>query len=85
MPLQLSEELVNFLGTGETSMARSAVIKHLWTYIKENDLQVQFINSTICMSIFTLIPTHANKFLLCAVSYLNLGFDQYMHLSLYHY
>ncbi|KAF3323992.1 upstream activation factor subunit spp27-like isoform X1 [Carex littledalei] len=39
MPLQLSEELVNFLGTGETSMARSAVIKHLWTYIKENDLQ----------------------------------------------
>lgn len=40
MPLQLSEELVNFLGTGETSLARSAVIKHLWAYIKENNLQV---------------------------------------------
>ncbi|KAJ4812501.1 SWIB/MDM2 domain containing protein [Rhynchospora pubera] len=39
MPLQLSEELINFLGTGETSMARTDVVKRMWAYIKENDLQ----------------------------------------------
>ncbi|KAJ1701651.1 hypothetical protein LUZ63_001430 [Rhynchospora breviuscula] len=39
MPLQLSEELINFLGTGETSMARTDVVKRMWAYIKENELQ----------------------------------------------
>ncbi|XP_044470012.1 upstream activation factor subunit spp27-like [Mangifera indica] len=38
-PLQLSEALVKFLGTGESSLSRSDVIKRMWDYIKENNLQ----------------------------------------------
>lgn len=39
-PLQLSDALVNFLGTGESELSRSDVIKRMWEYIKGNDLQV---------------------------------------------
>ena len=39
-PLQLSDALVNFLGTGESALSRSDVIKRMWDYIKGNNLQV---------------------------------------------
>ncbi|KAK7307601.1 hypothetical protein VNO77_40808 [Canavalia gladiata] len=38
-PLQLSDALVNFLGTGESELSRSDVIKRMWDYIKGNNLQ----------------------------------------------
>lgn len=39
-PLQLSDALVNFLGTGESELPRAEVIKRMWDYIKGNNLQV---------------------------------------------
>lgn len=38
--IPLSEALVKFLGTGETSLAPSDVIKRIWEYIDHNNLQV---------------------------------------------
>ncbi|KAI3895801.1 hypothetical protein MKW98_025592 [Papaver atlanticum] len=38
-PLKLSDALVKFLGTGETSLSRAEVIKKMWEYIKLNNLQ----------------------------------------------
>ncbi|XP_028779390.1 upstream activation factor subunit spp27 isoform X2 [Neltuma alba] len=38
-PLQLSDALINFLGTGENALSRSDVIKRMWDYIKGNNLQ----------------------------------------------
>ncbi|GLT39041.1 hypothetical protein SLA2020_132490 [Shorea laevis] len=38
-PLQLSDALVKFLGTGENALSRADVIKRMWDYIKENNLQ----------------------------------------------
>ncbi|KAF7828755.1 upstream activation factor subunit spp27-like isoform X1 [Senna tora] len=38
-PLQLSDALANFLGTGESELPRSDVIKRMWDYIKGNNLQ----------------------------------------------
>ncbi|KAJ1419104.1 SWIB/MDM2 domain [Sesbania bispinosa] len=38
-PLQLSDALVNFLGTGESELSRADVIKRMWDYIKGNNLQ----------------------------------------------
>ncbi|KAK8685874.1 hypothetical protein V6N13_124907 [Hibiscus sabdariffa] len=38
-PLQLSDALIKFLGTGENELTRAAVIKRMWDYIKENNLQ----------------------------------------------
>ncbi|KAL8151442.1 hypothetical protein V2J09_021250 [Rumex salicifolius] len=38
-PIPLSEELINFLGTGETQLSRSEVIKRMWDYFKKNELQ----------------------------------------------
>ncbi|GKU94678.1 hypothetical protein SLEP1_g8134 [Rubroshorea leprosula] len=38
-PLQLSDALVKFLGTGESALSRANVIKRMWDYIKENNLQ----------------------------------------------
>ncbi|CAJ1929763.1 unnamed protein product [Sphenostylis stenocarpa] len=38
-PLQLSDALVNFLGTGESELPRTDVIKRMWDYIKGNNLQ----------------------------------------------
>ena len=43
MPLQLSNDLVKFIGTGESMLSRSDVVKRMWEYIKENNLQVNFI------------------------------------------
>lgn len=40
MPLQLSDDLVKFIGTGESMLSRSDVVKRMWDYIKENKLQV---------------------------------------------
>ncbi|KAK3145976.1 hypothetical protein QOZ80_3BG0259970 [Eleusine coracana subsp. coracana] len=39
MPLQLSDDLVKFIGTGESMLSRSDVVKRMWNYIKENNLQ----------------------------------------------
>ncbi|KAJ7952917.1 upstream activation factor subunit spp27-like [Quillaja saponaria] len=38
-PLQLSDTLVNFLGTGESALSRADVVKRMWDYIKQNNLQ----------------------------------------------
>ncbi|XP_039062385.1 upstream activation factor subunit UAF30-like [Hibiscus syriacus] len=38
-PVQLSDALFKFLGTGENEFTRAAVIKRMWDYIKENNLQ----------------------------------------------
>ncbi|VVA98182.1 unnamed protein product [Arabis nemorensis] len=38
-PLPLSDALVKFLGNGESSLSRADVVKRLWKYIKQNDLQ----------------------------------------------
>ncbi|KAJ0963414.1 hypothetical protein J5N97_028536 [Dioscorea zingiberensis] len=38
-PLQLSDALVKFIGTGERALPRSDVVKRIWGYIKENQLQ----------------------------------------------
>ncbi|KAG8384431.1 hypothetical protein BUALT_Bualt04G0117200 [Buddleja alternifolia] len=38
-PLKLSDALVKFLGTGESELPRSDVIKRMWDYIKLNNLQ----------------------------------------------
>lgn len=38
----LSDALVKFLGTGETSLARTDVIKRIWNYINHNNLQDPF-------------------------------------------
>ncbi|KAH9711742.1 SWIB/MDM2 domain containing protein [Citrus sinensis] len=39
-PLQLSDALIKFLGTGESALPRSDVIKRMWDYIKEKNLQL---------------------------------------------
>ncbi|XP_066386097.1 upstream activation factor subunit spp27-like [Miscanthus floridulus] len=39
VPLQLSDDLVKFIGTGESMLSRSDVVKKMWDYIKENNLQ----------------------------------------------
>ena len=39
-PLPLSDALVKFLGTGESALPRSDVVKRIWDYIKQNNLQV---------------------------------------------
>ncbi|KAF5199696.1 Upstream activation factor subunit spp27, partial [Thalictrum thalictroides] len=38
-PLPISEAMVKFIGTGERILPRSAVVKRIWDYIKENNLQ----------------------------------------------
>lgn len=44
-PIPLSEALVKFLGTGESALARSDVVKRIWDYIKQNNLQVSNITN----------------------------------------
>lgn len=39
-PIKLSDALVKFLGTGESALPRSDVVKRIWDYIKLNNLQV---------------------------------------------
>ncbi|KAF9611420.1 hypothetical protein IFM89_032089 [Coptis chinensis] len=38
-PLPLSDALAKFIGTGESILPRSTVVKRIWDYIKANDLQ----------------------------------------------
>ncbi|GAV89057.1 LOW QUALITY PROTEIN: SWIB domain-containing protein/DEK_C domain-containing protein, partial [Cephalotus follicularis] len=38
-PLQLSDALVNFIGTGESEFSRADTVKRMWDYIKQNNLQ----------------------------------------------
>lgn len=44
-PLKLSDALVKFLGTGESALPRSGVVKRIWDYIKLNNLQVNVITA----------------------------------------
>ncbi|XP_021714241.1 upstream activation factor subunit spp27-like [Chenopodium quinoa] len=46
-PLPLSDALVKFLGTGESALTRAVVIKRVWEYIKENNLQDPFAKKTV--------------------------------------
>ncbi|KAF2316620.1 hypothetical protein GH714_041961 [Hevea brasiliensis] len=39
VPLPLSDALVKFFGTGENTLSRADVVKRMWEYIKQNDLQ----------------------------------------------
>jgi upstream activation factor subunit UAF30 len=39
-PLQLSDALVKFFGTGESELSRAGAVKRMWEYIKQNNLQV---------------------------------------------
>jgi upstream activation factor subunit UAF30 len=38
-PLPLSDALVTFLGTGESQLSRAEVVKRIWGYIKDKNLQ----------------------------------------------
>ncbi|KAL5788423.1 hypothetical protein ACOSP7_005372 [Xanthoceras sorbifolium] len=38
-PLPLSDALMKFFGTGENVLSRADVVKRMWAYIKQNDLQ----------------------------------------------
>ncbi|KAA8547227.1 hypothetical protein F0562_003909 [Nyssa sinensis] len=38
-PLPLSDALVKFFGTGESALSRADVVKRIWEYIKQNNLQ----------------------------------------------
>ncbi|KAE7999559.1 hypothetical protein FH972_003974 [Carpinus fangiana] len=38
-PLQLSDALVKFFGTGESELSRAGAVKRMWEYIKQNNLQ----------------------------------------------
>ncbi|XP_051140191.1 upstream activation factor subunit spp27-like [Andrographis paniculata] len=38
-PIKLSDALIKFLGTGESELSRSDVVKRMWDYIKLNNLQ----------------------------------------------
>lgn len=46
-PLPLSDTLIRFLGTGETALTRADVIKRVWEYIKDNDLQDPYEKKTV--------------------------------------
>lgn len=39
-PLPLSDALMKFFGTGESTLSRPDVVKRMWEYIKQNGLQV---------------------------------------------
>lgn len=39
-PIPISDALVKFLGTGESALSRADVVKRIWEYIKQNNLQV---------------------------------------------
>ncbi|KAF5779367.1 putative transcription regulator SWI/SNF-BAF60b family [Helianthus annuus] len=43
-PIPLSEALVKFLGTCEDALARSDVVKRIWDYIKQNNLQLHMFD-----------------------------------------
>ncbi|XP_058069294.1 upstream activation factor subunit spp27 isoform X2 [Magnolia sinica] len=38
-PIPLSAALVKFIGTGESALSRADVVKRMWEYIKQNNLQ----------------------------------------------
>ncbi|KAM7520519.1 hypothetical protein LguiB_019481 [Lonicera macranthoides] len=38
-PIPISDALVKFLGTGESALSRADVVKRIWEYIKQNNLQ----------------------------------------------
>ncbi|CAO2827981.1 unnamed protein product [Amaranthus hypochondriacus] len=46
-PLPLSENLIKFLGTGESALTRPDVIRRVWEYIKDNNLQDPFDKKTV--------------------------------------
>lgn len=57
-PIPLSGALVKFLGTGESALPRSDVIKRIWDYIKQHDLQVFPQISSINKSVVNFLTIH---------------------------
>ncbi|TXG64391.1 hypothetical protein EZV62_011385 [Acer yangbiense] len=55
-PLPLSDALVEFLGTGENALSRAAVVKRMWEYIKQNDLQVCLSCSWLTIAVIIVAP-----------------------------
>lgn len=45
-PHPISEELMQFFDTDESELSRSEVVKRMWKYIKDNDLQVSIYSSS---------------------------------------
>jgi hypothetical protein len=60
-PLPISDELSNFFGLGEKLLPRTEVVKRLWAYIKEHNLQVRVSCFLCCVSRF-LSPTSSADF-----------------------
>lgn len=52
-PLPLSDALIKFLGDGESSFSRADVVKRLWEYIEQNDLQVCYFLSELVVILLT--------------------------------
>lgn len=53
-PLPLSDALIKFLGDGgESYLSRADVVKRLWEYIEQNDLQVFYLLSALLLFFFT--------------------------------
>lgn len=44
-PIPLSDALVKFIGTGESALSRADVVKRMWDYIKQNNLQVVLVTT----------------------------------------
>lgn len=67
-PLPLSDALIKFLGDGESSFSRADVVKRLWEYIEQNDLQVCYFLSELVVILltasFTLFSFHELRILL---------------------
>ncbi|KAB1214671.1 Upstream activation factor subunit UAF30 [Morella rubra] len=49
-PLQLSDALVKFFGTGESTLSRADVVKRMWDYIKQNNLQQIVVTEEMFLS-----------------------------------
>jgi hypothetical protein len=43
---------MKFIGTGESMLSRSDVVKRMWDYIKENNLQVNSFSWILCCCFF---------------------------------
>lgn len=50
-PLPISDELSDFFGLGEKLLPRTEVVKRLWAYIKEHNLQVWVLYCLLCVKV----------------------------------
>jgi hypothetical protein len=54
-PLPISDELSDFFGLGEKLLPRTEVVKRLWAYIKEHNLQVLVLYCLLCVKVLLRI------------------------------